>query len=162
MRVAEVRNRVVERLGEAAVSGDEDVAAQALDFCGALLIALASEDADSDVNVQTLAIKTGTAGRILGLNQEYVRELIRRRVLGATKSNGEFQVPLSAMVSFQAKSVKFSTSPVPPTPASGSSSKAAHRRAGQKDMARITKVTTSSRDRHSGRVGAVAGGLASD
>ena len=113
MRVTEVRNRVVERLGEAAASGDEDVAAQALNFCRALLITLASEDADSDVNVQTLAIKTGTAGRILGLNQEYVRELIRRRVLGANKSNGEFHVPLSAMVSFQAKSVKFSTSPVP-------------------------------------------------
>lgn len=111
MRVTEVRNRVVERLGEAAASSDEDVAAQALNFCRALLITLASEDADSDVNVQTLAIKTGTAGRILGLNQEYLRELIRRRVLGANKSNGEFHVPLSAVVSFQAKLVKFSTSP---------------------------------------------------
>ena len=113
MRVGEVRNRVVDRLAAATASGSEDAATEVSNFCRAVLIALASQDANSEVDLEKLAIKTATAGRILGLNQEYVRELIRRKALDATKSNGEFQIPLSSVVSFQAKSVKFSSSPVP-------------------------------------------------
>ena len=104
MRVAEVRGRVVKKLEEAAASGDENVATEVSNFSRAVLIALASYDADTDVDLQGLRIKTSTAGRILGMSQEYVRELVRGKILDATKKNGEFQVALSSVVSFQAKS----------------------------------------------------------
>ena len=104
MRVAEVRDRVVKKLEEAAASGDENVATEVSNFSRAVLIALASYDADTDVDLQELKIKTSTAGRILGMSQEYVRELVRGKVLDATKKNGEFQVALSSVVSFQANS----------------------------------------------------------
>ena len=104
MRVAEVRGRVVKKLEEAAASGDENVATEVSNFSRAVLIALASYDADTDVDLQELKIKTSTAGRILGMSQEYVRELVRGKVLDATKKNGEFQVALSSVVSFQANS----------------------------------------------------------
>ncbi len=104
MRVAEVRGRVVKKLEEAAASGDENVATEVSNFSRAVLIALASYDADTDVDLQELKIKTSTAGRILGMSQEYVRELVRGKVLDATKKNGEFQVALSSVVSLQANS----------------------------------------------------------
>ena len=104
MKVAEARARVVEKLENAAASGDEDVAAQVLDFSRAVLIALAAYDAEEDVDLQALTIKTATAGRILGLSQEYVRELVRGKTLEAAKKNGEFQIPLSSVVVFQARS----------------------------------------------------------
>ena len=104
MRVAEVRERVVDKLEEAAASGDEDFATQVSNFSRAVLIALAPYDADADIDLQGLTIKTSTAGRILGFSQEYVRELVRGKVLDAAKKNGEFQIPLSSVVSFQARS----------------------------------------------------------
>ena len=114
MRVAEVRERVVEKLEEAATSGDENVAAQVSNFSRAVLIALASYDADTDVDLQGLTIKTSTAGRILGMSQEYVRELVRGKVLDAAKKNGEFQIPLSSVVSFQARSAARPGGPAAP------------------------------------------------
>ena len=104
MNVTEARSRVIEKLEEAAASGDEDTAAQVSSFGRAVLIALAAYDADADVDLQALRIKTSTAGRILNLNQEYVRELVRGKVLDAEKENGEFQIPLSSVVGFQARS----------------------------------------------------------
>ena len=104
MRVAEVRGRVVEKLEEASASGDEELAAQVSNFSTTVLIALAAYDADAEVDLQALSIKTSTAARILGMSQEYVRELVRGKTLDATKKNGEFRIPLSAVVSFQAKS----------------------------------------------------------
>ena len=98
MRVAEARGRVIEKLEEAAASGDENVAAQVSNFSRAVLIALAAYDADADIDLQELTIKTSTAGRILGFSQEYVRELVRGKVLEAAKQNGEFQIPLSSVV----------------------------------------------------------------
>ena len=114
IRVSEVRNRVVEKVADAAASGDEESAAEVLDFCRAMLIALASHAPESDVDVQKLEIKTGTAGRILGFNQEYVRERIRRGVLPATKKNGEYYISLAEVVQYRVKSVKFSSGPMPP------------------------------------------------
>lgn len=104
MKVAEARARVVEKLEEAAASGDEDTAAQVSSFGRAVLIALAAYEADADVDLQALRIKTSTAGRILNLNQEYVRELVRGKVLDAEKRNGEFRIPLASVVSFQSRS----------------------------------------------------------
>ena len=114
MRVAEVRGRVIEKLEGAAASGDEDVAAQVSNFSRAMLIALAAYDAEADVDLQGLAIKTSTAGRILGFSQEYVRELVRGKVLEAAKKNGEFQIPLSSVVSFQARPAARPGSPPSP------------------------------------------------
>ena len=104
MKVAEARARVVEKLEEAAASGDEETAAQVSSFSRAVLIALAAYDRDADVDLQALSIKTSTAGRILNLNQEYVRELVRGKVLDAEKKNGEFRIPLSSVVGFQSRS----------------------------------------------------------
>ncbi len=104
MRVAEVRERVVDKLEEAAASGDEDFATQVSNFSRAVLIALAAYDADAEIDLQGLTIKTSTACRILGMSQEYVRELVRGKVLDAAKKNGEFQIPLSSVVAFQARS----------------------------------------------------------
>ncbi len=104
MKVAEARARVVEKLEEAAASGDEDLAAHVSNFSRAVLIALAAYDADAEVDLRTLSIKTSTAGRILGFSQEYVRELVRGKALDATKKNGEFQIPLASVVGLQARS----------------------------------------------------------
>ena len=104
MKVAEARARVVEKLEEAAASGDEDAAAQVSNFSRAVLVALAAYDADAEIDLQALSIKTSTAGRILGFSQEYVRELVRGKALEAEKQNGEFRIPLSSVVGFQARS----------------------------------------------------------
>ena len=89
----------MEKLEEAAASGDEDFATQVSNFSRAVLIALAAYDADAEIDLQGLTIKTSTACRILGMSQEYVRELVRGKVLDAAKKNGEFQIPLSSVVS---------------------------------------------------------------
>ena len=114
MKVAEARARVVEKLEEAAASGDEDTAAEVSSFSRAVLIALAAHDADAEVDLQALSIKTSTAGRILGFSQEYVRELVRGKALDATKKNGEFQIPLSSVVSFQVRSAVRPGGPLSP------------------------------------------------
>ena len=116
MRVAEVRGRVVEKLEEASASGDEELAAQVSNFSTTVLIALTAYDADAEVDLQALSIKTSTAARILGMSQEYVRELVRGKTLNATKKNGEFRIPLSAVVSFQARATARHGRPGAPEP----------------------------------------------
>lgn len=103
MRVADLRRRVIEKMNEVAGGGDEEGVARFLDFSKALLLALASHPSDGKVDLETLTLKTGTAARILGLHQEYVRELVRKGELKASKEKGEFQIQLSEVIRYQAK-----------------------------------------------------------
>ena len=61
--------------------------------------------------MQGLAVGTGTAALILGLHPEYVRQIIRRGRLVATKENGEFQVGLPALVDFMEREMKSLSGP---------------------------------------------------
>ena len=111
MRVEDLRQRVVKKMSEVAGSGDEDGVARFLDFSKALLLALASRPSHVEVDLQKLTLKTGTAARIFGMHQEYVRELIRKGELIAGKEKGEFQIPLSEVIRFQAKSESLQSKP---------------------------------------------------
>ena len=106
MRVEELRRRVLDRMTEVVVEGDEEMLSRVLEFSRALLLALASHPADADVDLDGLTLRSGTAARILALHQEYVRELIRKGDLKATKENGEFQIPLSEVIGFHARAMK--------------------------------------------------------
>ena len=111
MRVEDLRQRVMEKMREVAGSGDEDGVARFLDFSKALLLTLASRPSHVEVDLQKLTLKTGTAARIFGMHQEYVRELIRKGELNAGKEKGEFQIPLSEVVRFQAKNESLRSKP---------------------------------------------------
>ena len=104
MRVSELRRRVVEKIAQVTASGDEETTARVMEFSRALLLALASHAPDWEVDLEGMTVKTGTAARILGMHQEYVRELVRKRRLNASKDNGEFHIPLSEVISFQTRS----------------------------------------------------------
>ena len=106
MRVADLRQRVLEKVAEASGSGDEDTTARVLDFAQGLLVALAPHSTDEEIDLDRLTIRTGTAARILGRHQEYVRELIRKGELRATKENGEYNIPLSQAMNFKARAEK--------------------------------------------------------
>ena len=100
MLVADLRQRVLEKVEQAATGGDEDSAAIALAHARAVLVALARHREDEDLTLQNLAVGTGTAALILGLHPEYVRWLIRQDLLPATKENAEFRIALSAVSDF--------------------------------------------------------------
>ena len=74
-------------------------------------MALASLPEDREVDIEGLTVKTATAARVLRLHQEYVRELIRRQELKASKENGEYQIPLSEVMSYEAHSAKLGAGP---------------------------------------------------
>ena len=78
MRAVDLRKRVLERAAEASESGDEENIANVLAFARALLVAIASDPVDGEVDPEGLTVKTGTAARILGRHPEYVRDLVRR------------------------------------------------------------------------------------
>jgi len=100
MRVFELRRRLLQRVGEAASTGDEDTAAVALGYARAALVALAQQPGDRDVELHDLTVGTRTAALILGLHPEYVRYLIRRGRLQAKKENGEFRIAISEIGDF--------------------------------------------------------------
>ena len=106
MRVEDLRRRVLDRMTEVVTDGDEEMLSRVLEFSRALLLSLASRPPDADVDLDGLTLKSGTASRILALHQEYVRELIRKGEMKATKENGEFQIPLSEVIGFQEKAMK--------------------------------------------------------
>ena len=108
MRAVDLRKRVLERAAEASESGDEENIANVLAFARALLVAIASDPVDGEVDPEGLTVKTGTAARILGRHPEYVRDLVRRGEITAEKKNGEFSIPLSEVIRSQAKVVRAS------------------------------------------------------
>ena len=106
MRVEELRRRVLQRVTKVVAEGEEEILSRVLDFSRALLLALAARPSDEEIDLDGLTLKSGTAARILALHQEYVRELVRKGDLKATKVNGEFQIPLSEVIGFQARAIK--------------------------------------------------------
>ena len=109
MMVADLRQRLVARVDEAAEGGDEMAIASVLAYSRAVLIALARQPADGDVDVEELQVGTATAATILGLHPEYVRYLVRYEKLRATKENGELRIPLSEIVAFSGEREKRGT-----------------------------------------------------
>ena len=106
MRADGLRQRVLDNLSEVVAEGEEEALSTVLEFSRALLLALASAAPDEEVEPGKLTVKSGTAARILTLHQEYVRELIRKGEMKATKQNGQFQIPLAEVIDFQAKAQK--------------------------------------------------------
>jgi hypothetical protein len=83
---------------------DADALALALDYGRAILLALAPLPEDEEVELPELTVNTATAARILSLNVEYVRELIRRDVLAGAKHNNEYEIKLTDVMDFMGSS----------------------------------------------------------
>ena len=105
MLVADLRRRLSEKVEEVAASGDEEGTAIGLTCVRAVLVALAGHPGDADVDLQGLTVGSARASLILGLHPEYVRSLIRRGELRATKENGEFSIAISDLVDYMAKGI---------------------------------------------------------
>ena len=95
MLIAELRQRMVEKVARVSGEGDEATTATVLAYARAALTALAGRPGDQEVALQDLTVGTRTAALILGLHPEYVRLLIRRGRLQASKENGEYQIALA-------------------------------------------------------------------
>ena len=95
MLVAELRQRLVERVAQISAEGEETSAAIVLAYTRAALVALAQHAGDRDIDLQLLTINTKTAALIVGLHPEYIRLLIRRGRLEAKKENGEYRIALA-------------------------------------------------------------------
>ena len=95
MLVAELRQKLIEKVERVATEEGEEAAAMVLTHARAILIALAGRPGNEEVSLQELRVGTQTAALIMGLHREYVRALVRSGRLSATKTNGEFQVALS-------------------------------------------------------------------
>ena len=100
MQVAELRQRLIGKMAESAVVGDEAAAAVMLGHARAALVALAQHPEDKEVSLAELTVGAKTAALILGLHPEYVRFLIRRGRLDATKENGEYTISLNNIADF--------------------------------------------------------------
>ena len=100
MQVAELRQRLIGKMAESAVVGDEAAAAVMLGHARAALVALAQHPEDKEVSLAELTVGAKTAALILGLHPEYVRFLIRRGRLEATKDNGEYRISLPHIADF--------------------------------------------------------------
>ena len=102
MLVTELRQRMVEKVSQVSSQGDEATTATVLAYARAAFTALAGRPGDQEVVLQELTVGTRTAALILGLHPEYVRLLIRRGRLQATKENGEYQIALVSIVELDA------------------------------------------------------------
>ncbi|MDP2948559.1 MAG: helix-turn-helix domain-containing protein [Chloroflexota bacterium] len=100
MKVADIRHRIGLRLQQAAREKDPDSLALALDYGRAVLLALASLDEEAEVDLSEATVNTATAARILSFHVEYVRDLIRREVLPASKRNNEYDIRLVDLMDF--------------------------------------------------------------
>ena len=100
MLVGDVRKGIVKTVERVVDSGNEESTARVMTYARAVLMALAQHQPDEDIDIQSLAVRTGTAARILGHHPEYVRNLARRGNLKADKENGEYRIALSAVVKF--------------------------------------------------------------
>ena len=104
MKVLDIRRRLGQRLQEAAAEKDPDALALVLDYGRAVLLALAPLPDDEEVELPELTVSTATAARILSLHVEYVRDLIRRSLLPATKHNHEYEIRLTDVMEFMTSS----------------------------------------------------------
>lgn len=100
MRVAAIRQRVLEKVREVAASGDEEATARIMDYARAVLVALAPLAEVEDVDLEKLTVGTATAAHILSLHPEYLRNLLRNNAIKATKENGEYQIAFPDLVAF--------------------------------------------------------------
>jgi hypothetical protein len=75
-----------------AQAGDEEATAQVMEYARAVLVAVASLEEETEVDLESLTVGTATAACILSFHQEYVRDLARRNALKATKENGEYRI----------------------------------------------------------------------
>ena len=107
MQVEELRNRLITRIESVVAEGDEEETAQVMAFARAILVALAPNNADEEVSLQELSVGTQTASLIMGYHREYLRALVRRGELSATKSNGELQIPLAEIAKHLYKEPRF-------------------------------------------------------
>lgn len=98
MQVRVARQRVLEKVNEVVSTSDEATTARTLDYARAVLIALATRGGDEDVVLEELAVSTNTAALILRLHPEYLRAVLRRGLLPATKENGEYRLRLVDLV----------------------------------------------------------------
>ncbi|HEU4758409.1 MAG TPA: excisionase family DNA-binding protein [Dehalococcoidia bacterium] len=119
VKAGQIRERVLEKVREAAQARDEEATAKVMEYARAVLVALAPHGDGEDVDLERLTLTTGTAARVLGLHPEYVRELIRRGYLPATKDDGEFRLALPDVVAFMVNRVKGREGPPPSTAAWG-------------------------------------------
>ncbi len=106
MRVDELRRRIIQKLQEVAARGDEESMAKVLDHSRAVLLAVASRTDDDEVDLAELKLTVKTAASILGVEEVYVQEFIRRGYLQAQKENDEYGVPFSEVVNFQSRVLK--------------------------------------------------------
>ncbi len=100
MLVAELRQRLNEKVGQVAAGGDQEDVATVLEYVRAALITLAQQPDDAEFALQDAAVNTKTAALILGIHPEYLRHIIRQEQLPAVKDNGEYRITLSDIVDF--------------------------------------------------------------
>ena len=112
MLVHELRRTLLERVEHVAAKSDEEVAAQVLTHARTILVALAGHPGDEEVSLQELTVGTQTAALIMGMHRESVRSLVRQGRLPGTKTNGEFQIPLSAVADYKLKTPPSEWGPV--------------------------------------------------
>ena len=98
MRVAELRDRLAEKVAQVATEADEEIVARVLTYVRVLLVALAGRPGAEDVSLDKLTVGTRTAAVIMGLHEEFVRSLVRDGRLSSAKTNDELQLSLSAIV----------------------------------------------------------------
>ena len=103
MLVGELRQALIKKVEQVAAEKDEEVAAQVLTHARTILVALAGRPSDENVSLQELTVGTQTAALIMGVHRESVRSLVRQGRLSATKTNGEFQIPLSDVADYKLK-----------------------------------------------------------
>jgi hypothetical protein len=100
MLVAELRERLLDRVAQAASVEDQESLATTLEYARAALIALAQYPSDNEFVLQDAAVDTRTAALILRLHPEHVRYLIRSDRIPATKENGEYRIGLPSVADF--------------------------------------------------------------
>ena len=79
MQIAELRQRITEKIGLVAAEGDKESVDAVLAYARAVLVAVARHPGDKDVALLDFVVDTRTAALILGLHPEYVRSLVRPR-----------------------------------------------------------------------------------
>ena len=97
MRIAELRDRLAEKVAQVATESDEELVARALTYVRVILVALAGRPGPEDVSLDKLTVGTKTAAVIMGLHEEFVRSLVRDGRLSSAKTNDELQLSLSAI-----------------------------------------------------------------
>lgn len=98
MQVRDIRRRVLQKVRDTVRTRDEDSIMKVMEYARSVLISLAALDDNAEIDLETLTVSTATAARILSFHPEYVRELIRRNALKATKENGEYRIKFPDLI----------------------------------------------------------------